>query len=150
MKNLRFIAFFIIFLGLAASCTSIHKTMKEPNSHVEFYKDDFTYSEQVTAEATQTLIFGIDFARLFKSETASVSSNNILLPLLSYIPVVGSTSVLSPKSTESLALYNLMIANPGYDVVFYPQYETKEDKPIGLRIFRIKTVKVTARLGKLK
>lgn len=42
-----------------------------------------------------------------------------------------------------------MNANPGYDVVVYPQYETKIERPIGLGIFKITTVKVTARLGKL-
>jgi len=132
-----------------ASCTSIHKTMKEPSTYVELYKNDFTYSEQVTADATQTLILGIDFERLFKSETASTTTGNSFLPSLASIPVIGGSSILTPKSTESLALYNLMIANPGYDVVFYPQYEITEVKPIGLRIFRTRTVKVTARLGKL-
>ena len=44
-----------------------------------------------------------------------------------------------------------MSQNKGYDVVFYPQYETKVQKPalgIGF-ITKITTVKTTARLGKL-
>ena len=45
-----------------------------------------------------------------------------------------------------------MKANPGYDVVFYPQFETVTKKPvIGIGLFtKITKVKVTARLGKLK
>lgn len=41
--------------------------------------------------------------------------------------------------------------NPGYDVIFYPQYETKVVKNIlGLGFLsKITTVKTTARLGKL-
>jgi hypothetical protein len=45
-----------------------------------------------------------------------------------------------------------MFTNPGYDVIFYPQYETKISKPaLGLGfIVKITKVKTTARLGKLK
>jgi hypothetical protein len=44
-----------------------------------------------------------------------------------------------------------MSSNPGYDVVFYPQFETKVVKPfLGLGFLtKITTVKTTARLGKL-
>jgi hypothetical protein len=44
-----------------------------------------------------------------------------------------------------------MNVNPGYDVVFYPQYETKVFKPVvGIGfIVTITSVKTTARLGKL-
>jgi hypothetical protein len=44
-----------------------------------------------------------------------------------------------------------MNSNPGYDVVFYPQYETKVFKPVlGIGFLtKISTVKTTARLGKL-
>jgi hypothetical protein len=54
--------------------------------------------------------------------------------------------------TANYSLYELMTNNPGYDVVFYPQYETKVLKPIlGIGFLtKITTVKTTARLGKLK
>ncbi len=41
--------------------------------------------------------------------------------------------------------------NPGYDIVFYPQYEIKKIKPAGLGFFYKKVeVKVTGRLCKIK
>lgn len=149
MNKLKLFFAAILFLSILQGCISVTKTMREPNTLVEFSKEDFTYSEQVTAEATQTLIFGIDFERLFKSESASLTKGGFALPSIASIPVIGGSTILSPKSVESLALYSLMVTNPGYDVVFYPQYEVKEDRPIGIRIFRIRTAKVTARLAKL-
>jgi len=67
---------------------------------------------------------------------------------LASIPVVGN---MVADKTANYALYELMSGNPGYDVVFYPQYETKVFKPIlGIGFFTtITTVKTTARLGKL-
>jgi hypothetical protein len=46
--------------------------------------------------------------------------------------------------TANYALYNLMQNNEGYDVVFYPQYKTKVQRPIGLGIYTITAVEVTA------
>jgi hypothetical protein len=44
----------------------------------------------------------------------------------------------------------MMKANSGYDVIFYPQYETNEVRPNGIGILiKTKTIKATARLGKL-
>ncbi len=137
---------FMIFL--ISSCTSYHKTMREPNVRVELTKNDFVLSEQVKAEASSTRIIGIDFARIFKQKTGSISggSNSISL---SSIPVIGSF-VVDP--TSNYALYDLMQNNPGYDVVFYPQFETKVVKPIlGIGFITTTTkVVVQARLGKLK
>jgi hypothetical protein len=67
---------------------------------------------------------------------------------LASLPVVGN--VLGDK-TSNYALYELMNNNPGYDVIFYPQYEVKVVKPIiGIGFLtKITTVKTTARLGKL-
>jgi len=150
MKKIKFLFLVLAIASFMTSCTTINKSMREPNTHVEFYKNDFTFSDQVTAEATQTLVFGIDFQRLFKSEGGNLTSQNPIIPFLSAIPVIGGTTILTPKSAEAIALYNLMVANPGYDAVFYPQYEVTEERPIGFRfLYRIKTVKVTARLGKL-
>jgi hypothetical protein len=65
------------------------------------------------------------------------------------IPVVGN--MLADK-TSNYALYELMQANPNYDVVIYPQYEKKVVKPvIGIGFLtKITTVETKARLGKLK
>lgn len=132
-------------IGVLSSCTLYNKTLKEPNILVEFKKSDFTLSDQLSAEAKSTKIFGIDFERLFVQKTGTVQSSSLNINLAS-IPVIGN--VIADK-TANYALYELMNANPGYDVVVYPQYETKIERPIGLGIFKITTVKVTARLGKL-
>ncbi|MCC5945161.1 MAG: hypothetical protein JJT94_09500 [Bernardetiaceae bacterium] len=121
--------------------------MKEPNLRVEFYKADFSLSPQVSAEATATTILGIDFERLFMKQTANseVGSSGISLATL---PVIGN--VLGDK-TSGYALYELLNSNQGYDVIFYPQYETKVVRPLlGLGfLMKTTTVKTTARLGKL-
>lgn len=132
---------------LFSSCTTINRTMREPNVRVDLTKSDFTLSEQVSAEAQSVKIIGIDFARLFTQKTGNVVSGSVAITLAS-LPVVGN--VLSDK-TSNYALYELMNNNPGYDVVFYPQYEVKVVKPIiGIGFLtKITTVKTTARLGKL-
>lgn len=138
-----------VFLSvLVSSCTSVHKTMREPNVRVDLTKNDFTLSDQVSAEATSKRILGIDFERLFKKNTGAVEGGPALVDIAS-LPIVG-TLLVDP--TANYALYNLMSGNPGYDVIFYPQYETTIDRPVlGLGfIYRVTTVKTTARLGKLK
>jgi len=128
------------------SCTSVNHSMKEPNTRVNLEKNDFTLSEQLTAEATSIKIFGIDFARIFKSKTGVIDGAGTIS--LASIPVIGN---FVADKTANYSLYNLMDENPGYDVVFYPQYETKVIKPVlGIGIItKITTVKTTARLGKL-
>ncbi len=121
--------------------------MREPNTRLELTKSDFSLSDQVSAEATSTKILGIDFARIFTKKTGMVNGDASAISLAS-IPVVGN---FVSEKTANYALYNLMSGNPGYDVVVYPQYETKVFKPVvGVGfIVTITTVKTTARLGKL-
>ncbi len=131
-----------------SGCTSVDKTMKSPNNYVEFTKNDFTLSNQLSATATSTKIINIDWDRLFLKETGTIQDASMLINIAS-IPVIGN--YLSDY-TANYALYNLMTENEGYDVVFYPQYETKVEKPVlGLGfIMKKTTVTVSARLGKLK
>jgi len=142
-------ALFASFLTVFSSCTTLNNSMREPNSRVEFSKSDFSLSSQVTGEAKTVKVLGIDFERLFKSEAAKVEggSASSLVDLAS-LPVIGN--FVSDK-TANYSLYNLMTNNPGYDVIFYPQYETEVVKPVlGLGfITKITTVKTKARLGKL-
>jgi len=164
MKKKQLPIFMIIgLIGLLSSCSISNHSMKYPNYHIEFYKTDFEYSEQVKAEATSTLILGIDWKRLFNRKLGEISSDrfndrgqnisisgNILVD-----PVVGGLSTIIPVlgnygkgKVSSYALYNLMQENPGYDIVIYPQYETKRFiVPI---FYSKRTVKVTARLGRIK
>ncbi len=147
-KTMIKMAMLVVVLATFASCTTLNHSMREPNTRVNFTKSDFTLSEQVSAEDKTVKILGIDFERLFKKETGVVDNGASSISLAN-MPVVGT--VLYDK-TSNYALYNLMFTNPGYDVIFYPQYETKISKPVlGLGfIVKITKVKTTARLGKLK
>lgn len=120
--------------------------MREPNTRVELKRNDFELSEQVSGEAKSTKIFFIDFPRFFKKETGHIDSDGRIS--VAQVPVIGN---IMYDNTANLALYNLMRNNPGYDVVFYPQYEVKTLKPVlGIGfILKITTVKTTARLGKI-
>jgi len=148
---------------LMCSCSITNQSMKTPNHYIEFYKTDFEYSQQVTAEATSVRIFGIDWARLLKWESGEIdgaSQNKINVNSSVYlndlidnitggfntsIPVIGD---YAKGKVSSYALYNLMQENPGYDIVIYPQYEIKRFiVPI---FYSKRSARVTARLGKIK
>lgn len=145
-----------LIIALAAlfftNCASVNKSMREPNTRVNLEKKDFTLSDQVSGEATSTKIFGIDFQRLFNKKTGTLNKDGVASPLglginLASIPVIGGYII---NSTASYALHDMMEKHTGYDVVFYPQYEVTVKRPIGLGfIYKITTVKATARLGKL-
>lgn len=146
MKYL-FYAFLLVSL---ASCTNINKTMKSPNTLVELEREDFKLSSQVSASATTTRILLIDWKRLRSKKSGAVEASGPAGAInFASIPVIGNV-LMDP--TQNYALYNLMSENPGYDVVFYPQYETTVERPIlGLGFFKtVTTVKATARLGSIE
>jgi hypothetical protein len=120
--------------------------MREPQTLLKLERENLEISQQVSAEATSTKILGIDFERLLTSKEGNVEKDGAM-PTLADIPVIGN--VLGDK-TANYALYELMVNNPGYDIVLYPQYEMKIFRPIGIGIVTITTVKVTARLAKIK
>ncbi|EKD25917.1 MAG: hypothetical protein ACD_79C01445G0009, partial [uncultured bacterium] len=129
-------------------CSTINHSMREPDTRVNLSKSDFSLSEQVSAEAKSVKVLGIDWARFFNKKTAAVDGKGSSSIILASIPVIGN---MVSDRTVNYSLYELMTGNPGYDVVFYPQYETKVLKPVlGIGFFtKITTVKTTARLGKL-
>lgn len=147
MKNVTLkIGILALMIAALSSCTTFKHSMREPNTLVNLEKSDFTLSDQVSAEASTTKIFGIDFARLFTKKLGSSQGGALAIDLAS-IPVIGNYMY---DKTANYSLYNLMSDNPGYDVVFYPQYETKISRPLGFKfIVTTTTVKTTARLGKL-
>lgn len=149
MKNriLSFIMLTGLLVGFLSSCTMTNKSMREPSAHMQWHKADFSYSGQVTGEASTTRILMIDWARLLKKETGTVTGSAASLIDLANIPVIGG---LITDKTANYALYKIMQENPGYDVVFYPQYEVTNSFPGPFRIFYNKTsVKVTCRLAKI-
>lgn len=145
MKKVYF-SFFVVLVVAFSSCTSLSHTMREPNVTMELKKADFTLSAQDTASATSTMIFGIDFNRLFLSKSATLERDGAFGINFAFIPVLGSYVT---DKTQYYALYELMKKNPGYDFVMYPQFEKKVVCPIGFPIIKTTTVKVTAKMGKL-
>jgi hypothetical protein len=139
----------MLLLGILtiSSCTTLKQSMREPNVAVKLVRDNFTLSEQVTAEATSKTILGVDWNRLKLNKLGYVDNGSTAITMAS-IPVIGDIFI---DKTANNALHELMANNPGYDVVMYPQYDTKIVKPAGIGFFyKITTVKVTARLAKLK
>ena len=122
--------------------------MREPNTRVNLNKSDFTLSDQVSAKAKSVTVLGIDWRRFFTKKTGSIDADGSSSISWASIPVIGD---FVGDRTVNYSLYEMTNANPGYDVVFYPQYETKVLKPalgIGFLV-KITNVKSTARLGKL-
>lgn len=138
----------VIVTSTFFSCSTLNHSMREPNTRVNLNKSDFTLSDQVSAEAQTVKVIGIDWARIFTKKTGVVEGGGAASISVASIPVIGN--FISDK-TANYSLYELMVNNPGYDVVFYPQYEIKVFKPVlGIGFLtKITTVKTTARLGKL-
>lgn len=152
MKRQIFTMLFLVGMVslFLSGCTATNHSMREPNARMQWEKSDFTYSEQVTGEASTTRILMIDWARLFNKESGSIEGGVAsALPIdLASIPVIGG---FVADRTVNYALYDMMQKNPGYDVVFYPQYETTVKRPfLGIGFIVTKTnVKATARLAKI-
>ena len=149
MKNqIINILLFVVVIVSFSDCTTLNHSMREPNTRVNLIKSDFSLSDQVSAKAKSVTVLGIDWARFFTKKTGTVNADGSSSISLASIPVIGN--VISDK-TANYSLYELMNGNPGYDVVFYPQYETKVLRPVlGIGFLtRITNVKTTARLGKL-
>lgn len=123
---------------LFTSCSTYSKSMVEPPNHIQFTHDDYTFSDQVSGEASQTKLFGIDFARLFSVKYGQTSRIGY-----SSVPIIGG---FISNNVVNYALYNIIQDNPGYDIVLYPQYDIQTAHFL---IGKTTRVKVTARLGKL-
>jgi hypothetical protein len=149
MKKVLLSASLVAVLFMA-SCTTNTRMMREPFTRVELVRTDFTISEQFSAEAEQTKIFGIDFARLFKKEYGFTDRDGLGGNLITSIPVIGGilSNYGNANAVQNYALYNIMQDHKGYDVVFYPQFETNQFRFLSL--YSKTKVKVTARLAKLK
>lgn len=140
MKAIRIVLLFVIPALLFSSCVSSSRSMKSVDNRIEFVKSDFDYSDQVSGEATQIKIFGIDWARLFSKKWGEISGSGYSIE----IPVIGA--YLS-KGVNSYAVFNMIRDNPGYDVVLYPQFESQVTNLI---LMKTTKVKVTARLGRIR
>ena len=163
MKKLFLLALSVV---LFASCSATHKTMKNPDSRIEFNKSDFTVTGQASASASSTRILGIDWENLFEKKKfgdvdQQVSSMTPVSPIAAAsVPIIGGAVTnltsggifaLFTDNTADIATHNLITKNSDNDVVLYPRYQTTTSKPIlGIGfIFKKTQVTVTARLGRL-
>ncbi len=140
MKIIKVLFPLVLVIVFLSGCATSTLTRKSPSNYIEFTKSDFEISQQVTGEATVEKILMVDWARLFDKKYGTLDA-----PSQAIFTIVGNQAAFSP---QLYALYNILQENPGYDIVLYPQYDTKRS---GFPPFySVTRVKVTARLGKLK
>jgi len=128
------ITLLLLVLLSITSCTSLTSTIKNTTNYIEFKKNDFEYTKQVSSTANINFLFGFSLNNTRKSGKFSDGSTSI----------VGFRTKLN--KAEDVAIYKLLQENPGYDLVLYPKFDTKSS---GF-IFTSAEVTVTARLAKLK
>ena len=142
MKKFRFLLIAAVALLAFTSCTSYSRLMREPNVRFELNGDDMVLSEPVSGTATVVRVFGIDWKRLLKFESATASA-----PVLGISPM----EFVSMPDGASQAIYDLLEKNPGWDFIMYPQYKSESYRVLGLGLLYSETeTTVTARLGKMK
>lgn len=134
-KILKMVMVFFLAL-LIASCSSMNRTIKESYINVDFNRNDFEFSDQLSATGIQVKVFGVDWKRLFHKESGSFTKASVM----------GSHVKLS--TADSYAISELLKTYPGYDVVFYPYFERKHKS--FLIFFSKNEVHVKARLAKIK
>jgi len=114
---------------------------------LQLKREDLELTSQISTEVKQTLIFGIDFKRLFKSDMGSIRNNGN--PTVSAnIPIIGALMGDGTAKLSGYAIGKLMADNPTYDCVVYPRYAQKTKSYFW--IVKKSTGKLECRLGKIK
>ena len=140
MKKINILFSLVLVAALLAGCSLSSLTRKSPANYIEFNKADFEISNQITGEATVEKILMVDWARLFNKKYGVIE-----VPTQAIYTIIGSQAAFYP---QRYAIFNILQENPGYDIVLYPQYESKMT---GFPPFySVTKVKVTTKLGKLK
>lgn len=144
MKKLQTLLFAVTIMVagvLTTSCAYNGRAMADSNARLELGAEDVKISETMSASATEKLILGIDWKRLFKKEVGEVRGRGGMMAL----PIIGSTP---HTRAEGYAIYKLLKSNPDYDAVLYPQFEGNSK---GFMPFFWKTdVTVKAKMVKVK
>ncbi len=166
MKKIALAKILLISLSLS-SCMINRRSMRESNYQLWLNKSDVSYTEQREGVATQSKILGIDFQRLFARKfeyggignlpgggalqsNSSISSGSIITDNSggeAITNIITSTiGINSVSVVEQFAINDLIVKNPGYDLIMFPQFEVKKK----WYIVGSKTeVKVKARLAKI-
>lgn len=139
MKKTLFLFAAVFVMLTFGSCVSTHSSIASSTPQIQLKPEHLDVTEQKDATAVTTRVFGIDWARLLSSRSASIRGTVV-------------TNVVSFDRTDEYAVYSLLKQNEGYDMVLYPKFNKTVRKPVlGIgSICTITEVKVTARLAKLK
>ncbi|MDZ4845284.1 MAG: hypothetical protein SH857_07010 [Chitinophagales bacterium] len=133
-----YLSFAVSMLIMTSGCTLSKRTLADSNARLQLEKKDVQISEVKSASASQTIILGVDWKRLFKKEIGEAGKTTFS------IPIIGNTPM---TLTESYAAYKLLKENPDFDAVLYPQYEGESK---GFPFIYMKTnVTVKAKLVKV-
>lgn len=137
----------LLLLILFASCQINKRTIRESNYQLWLNKSDFTYTEPRTGQASQTKIFGIDWNRLFNrtyeygsfgaipgdigprtNASLNVGGASLGEGSTGYLnSILASTVGLSSASrAEEFAINDLIVKNPNYDLILFPQFEVRK------------------------
>ena len=132
MKSYFLYAIIIVTFASLTSCSVSTQLMREHNTFVVLGKDDFIISKQVQTEVQPKL-------SPFSIKSGTVATDGFKMHSF---PIIGGLFGKRMSKAETFALYQLMQENPGYDVIFYPQF-------ISTQSLGKSRVLVKARLGKL-
>ncbi len=70
----------------------MNRSIKESAIQIDFNRNDFELTEQISENATQVKVFGIDWKRLFHKETGSLGKASVFGTSTSIIPPIFRTA----------------------------------------------------------
>ena len=153
-KSKLLIPFLMVVMGImliTPSCTLYSRKGTSQASTVFLEKSDYVLSEPKTATGETKIVFGFSIGENDKAAdvatyTTQGAEGGFAIPTGCCL-----ASVVDPSAqAKSIALYNLLEKNPGYDAVMSPSYQVETHMPCGIPLFSTTTVTVTARLIKYK
>lgn len=130
-----------------SGCTlMMNKGANQPN-YISLQKGDYDLSDIKTAKGEAKIILGFSMGENDKAGSISVyGEGGAAMPTGCCLAGLADPA----GAAKSIALYNLLEQNPGYDAVLSPNYKIVQKMPCGIPIFQTTTVTVSARLVKYK
>lgn len=151
IKSLFPVAIVAIAALFASSCTLMTHKGTSQSSTVMLAKGDYEMSDIKTAKGEAKLLLGFSLGENDKAAEVTTYST---YGSSGFAASSGCclSSITDPSGmAKSIALYNLLEQNPGYDAVVSPNYKVQTDLPCGSPFLYSKTtVTVSARLIKYK
>jgi hypothetical protein len=148
-KILSFTASVALFGGMILNTGCVVKMQQgslQPNV-VNWNKGDYELSDIKTAKGVAKLFLGFSTGENDKSGSVSIyGEGGVALPTGCCLAGMADPTA----GAKSVALYNLMEQNPGYDGVVSPNYKIEQRTPCGIPLIQTTEVTVSARLIKYK